>query len=94
MATAQEKSITLTVPPGARTIHDTLEKGRHYLLLGLSEEMNCIIEDLANRTGDSKADLLNQAIGLYKVISDAFREGKRVGIAADDQELETEFVGF
>jgi hypothetical protein len=94
MATAQEKPITLNVPPGARTIHDTFEKGRYYLLLGLSEEMNSIVEDLANRTGDSKADLLNQAIGLYKVVSDAVREEKRVGIAADDQKLETEFVGF
>jgi hypothetical protein len=94
MSTVQEKPITLTVPADARSIHDTLEKGRYYLLLGLSEEMNRVIEDLAHRTNASKADLLNQAIGLYKAVSDAVREGKHVGIATSDDELESEFVGF
>ncbi len=70
------------------------EQDRAWLLLGLSKEMNDRIEELALRTGDTKADLINKAIGVYKAASDAFREGKRVGIAAEDQPLEDEWGGF
>ena len=68
--------------------------GRHWLLVGLTVEADELIEELASRTGDTKATLINKALGLYKAASDASREGKQVGIADGQQELETEFVGF
>jgi hypothetical protein len=56
--------------------------------------MNHQIEELALRTGDTKANLINKALGLYKALSDASIEGKYIGIAANDETLEREFVGF
>ena len=95
MASTHENPVTLAVPPPAKWIADTRDdQGRLYLLLGLSEEMNARIEELALRTGDTKADLLNKAVGLYKLVSDAFREGKRVVIVDDQQGQETEIVGL
>ena len=91
---SNESPMTLAVPPGACAIRDSHEKERHYLLLGLSEEMNSTLEDLAHRTDDTKADILNKAVGLYKLASDATREGKRVVIVDDNQEQENEIVGF
>ncbi|CAN5901583.1 hypothetical protein BH23PLA1_BH23PLA1_21240 [soil metagenome] len=96
MSTTSESEVTLTVPPGARTIHDTLdEDGRYYLVLGLSEAMNDRIEELSVRADVSKAEIINRSVGLYKAVSDAIREGKRVGILTDSKiEFDTEFVGF
>ena len=70
------------------------DEGRHWLLIGLSAEANRQIEELAQRTGDTKGDLINKTLGLYKAASDAVRQGKFVGIADVEAELETEFTGF
>jgi hypothetical protein len=95
MATAsQQPPVTLTVPQGTDTIHDTLESGQYHLLLGLSPEVNRVIEDLALHYRGDKADVINIAISLLKRLSDAVKEGKRVGIAAPDQELETVITGL
>jgi hypothetical protein len=56
--------------------------------------MNTIVEELARRSGETRANIFNKAIVLFKKASDAASEGKRIGIADADQELETEFVGF
>jgi hypothetical protein len=95
MSTTNENAVILKVPPPAKWIAETLdEEGHYWLLLGLTEEMNRQIEELSLRTSDSKATLINKALGLYKAASDAAHAGNRVGIASPDQELETEFVGF
>ena len=85
---------TLSVPEGAKTIHDTLDEGRYHLILGISPEMNGILEKLAQRYDRDKADVLNLAVGLLNAFADAVDEGKRVGIATDEQELDTEITGL
>jgi predicted DNA-binding protein len=64
------------------------------MVLGVSGEMEERIEELAHRTGDTKAEVLNKAIGLYKLASDAARSGKRVVIVDDERDEENEIVGF
>ena len=93
-AMSQPDSVTLSVPLGAHTIHDTLERGKLHLVLGLSPELNDRIEKLALRLRMNKADVLNLAVGVLKFLTDAVDEGKHVGIAAADQELETEITGL
>ena len=83
---------TLSVPEGAKTIHDTLSDGRYHLVLGVSPEMNEVLEKLALRYGVEKADVLNRAVGLLNAFADAVDEGKRVGIATDEQELDIEIT--
>jgi hypothetical protein len=94
MSSASTKQVTLSVPEGSKTIADTLEQGRLHLILGLSPEVNDMIEKLARRYGVDKADIFNRAIGLFNYLSDAAQEGKRVGIATDDQELDVEIEGI
>ena len=73
---------------------DTNSGENTYLLLRLSPEMDRMIEDLMKRTGLSKADVLNMSVGFLKMAADAIDEGKRIGIAAEGQELEYEFAGI
>lgn len=92
---AAEQPLILRAVNGRHEIPDSLdEEGRHWLLIGLTPETDRQIEELALRTGDTKGSLINKALGLYKAASDASREGKQVGIADGDQELDTEFIGF
>ena len=94
MASVEQPLILRVVDSDHLTTDSFDPAGRRWLLLGLTPEMDEQIELLALRTGDTKVDLINKALGLYKAASDAFHEGKLVGIADADQELETEFVGF
>ena len=96
MATISEPPTILTDDPRAEHGRNTLEPGQGYsLLLTFSEELGARLDELVRRSGDSRADVLNQAIGLYKAVSDAIREGKRVGIVDDPEiELDTEIVGL
>ena len=64
------------------------------LSVRLSGEMNRRIEMLMGRMALSKGDVLNMAVGLLMVAVEATEQGKRIGIAGDDAELDTEFVGF
>jgi len=94
MASAEPSIILRTTDSNHGVISSFDNEGRHWLLIGLTPETDQQIEELALRTGDSKANLLNKALGLYKAASDAFHAGKQIGIADGEQELETEFVGF
>lgn len=88
--------MTLTAPEGAKTIHDTSDQERYHLVFGVSPEMNQTLEELALRYGPEmdKAGVLNLAVGLLKAFATAVDEGKRIGIATDDQELDTEITGL
>ena len=92
---AIEQPLILRAVDSRQGIPDAFDdEGRHWLLIGLSAEADRQIEELALRTGDSKGDLINKALGFYKAASDAVRQGKFVGIADAEEELETEFTGF
>ena len=90
--TGHQSHATLSVPEGAKTIHDTLDQGRYHLRLGLSPELNNAIEELAMRNRMNKADVINMAVGILKYLSDQRIEGKKVGVASPGQELETEIT--
>ncbi len=90
-----EQPVILRASDPRHIVADSFDdEGRLWILLGLTPETDRQVEELAARTGDSKASLINKALGLYKAASDAFHQGKQVGIADGEQELETEFIDF
>jgi hypothetical protein len=96
MATVSSESVLLEIPIHSKEEEDRDERGRRILVMSVSEAMNERLEELASRTPNTDtAQLINQAIGLYKAVSDAIRDGKRVGIVDDPEVvLDTEFVDF
>lgn len=71
------------------------KKDKIKLSLEVSPELNATLENLVVQgSGSSKSEVLRKAIALMQVAVDARQQGKRVGIAEQDQPLATEFVGF
>lgn len=64
--------------------------GRVQLTIDLSPDLNATIERLALETESTKADVLRRGIALYMLAVDARKEGLRIGLAKEGQELETE----
>ncbi|MEO5374042.1 MAG: DNA-binding protein [Alphaproteobacteria bacterium] len=62
--------------------------------VNVTPELDDIVTELARNGGVAKSDILQRAIMLMKIASDAKASGKRVGIAALDQPIEREIVGF
>ncbi|KYC38387.1 DNA-binding protein [Scytonema hofmannii PCC 7110] len=58
--------------------------------LDLSPELNETLEELAEKIGGSKSDVLRQAIALMQIMVIAKEKGKKFGIAEPDQPLATE----
>lgn len=79
-----------TVPPQARVD----EQGRVILALDLSERNNEILEQLMLEIGADKGEVIRRALSLFKLAIDGHNEGKRIGLATADQDLETEFDLF
>ena len=90
--TEQNRRAIVTVPESKKTVEDDLEGVRYRLILSLSPEMHERIEKLANRNHMDKGELINMAVGLLNLLSDAVAEGKKVGVADADSELETEIT--
>lgn len=64
------------------------------LSLDVSLELNQTLEDLAEKIGGTKSEVLRKAIALMEVMVEAKQQGKKVGIADKDQPLATEIVGI
>jgi predicted transcriptional regulator len=64
------------------------------LSLEVSPQMNDKLEELADKMGGTKSDVLRKAVALIEVAVRAKEEGRRFGIAAPDQTLATEIVGL
>lgn len=62
--------------------------------LEVSPETYAIIQQLEEATHKTKSDILRGGIVLMKVAVDARKSGKKFGIAEQDQQLSTEFVGI
>ena len=62
--------------------------------LSVSPELDQVLNDLARQEGKDLSDILAQAILLYHSLFQAHQQGKRVGVAAEGDRLETEVVGF
>jgi hypothetical protein len=67
---------------------------RYEMIVEIPAEVRAFLARLASETGGTEFDVLSKAFALYKVASDARREGKRIGILDDDFELDREIVGF
>lgn len=70
------------------------ERGKVRLSLDISVELNDLLEELAEKTGGTKSDVLRRAITLMEVAVEAKRQGKKFGIAEKDQPLATEIIGL
>jgi predicted transcriptional regulator len=54
--------------------------------------MNRRLDELAERTGSAKSDILRYGIALMELVVDARRHGRRVGVTNADQALALELV--
>ncbi len=62
--------------------------------LHMSYQSLTTLDQLAKAGGTTLGDVISKAFILYEASADASRQGKAVGIAANPDVLETEFVGF
>lgn len=86
------KIYTKQIAMGGCSMGNVKEKVR--LSLDVSLELNQTLEDLAEKIGGTKSEVLRKAIALMEVMVEAKQQGKRVGIADKDQPLATEIVGI
>jgi hypothetical protein len=63
-------------------------------VIDLPPEAAVELRQLMAETGDNFKELFQKALGLYKVTKKAIKEGKAVGIAENEESLETKFVGL
>ncbi|WP_193195531.1 CopG family transcriptional regulator [Nostoc sp. MG11] len=62
------------------------------LNLDLSPELNQIIEELANKIGTSKSEVLRQAITLMQIMVIAKEETKKLGVPEANQLIVNEII--
>lgn len=62
------------------------------LNLDLSPELNQIIEELANKIGTSKSEVLRQAITLMQIMVIAKEETKKLGVLEANQLIANEII--
>jgi hypothetical protein len=67
---------------------------RVQLSLDVSPELYQTLNSLAQQLHGDTADVLVKAISLLKVAVEAEKEGKKIWIANQNQELDTEIVGI
>ncbi|MEZ2252128.1 DNA-binding protein [Microcoleus sp.] len=60
--------------------------------LDLSPELNDTLEQMAKKIGGSKTDVLRQAIALMQILVTAKEQGRKFGIAEENQPLATEIL--
>lgn len=72
----------------------TEERTKIRLSLDISPEANALLEELAEKIGGTKSEVLRKAIALMEVAVEAKRQGKKFGIAEKEQPLATEIVGL
>jgi predicted transcriptional regulator len=70
------------------------ERTKIRLSLDISPEANTLLEELAEKIGGTKSEVLRKAIALMEVAVEAKRQGKKFGIAERDQPLATEIIGL
>lgn len=64
------------------------------LSLQVTEELNRLLEEMADESGTTKSDVLRQALALMKVAQDGKRQKRHLGFTSDPRKLETEIVGL
>jgi hypothetical protein len=64
------------------------------LNLQVSNELNTVLEEIADSSGSSKTDVIRQALALMKVAHSAKKNGKHLGLVTDADRLDTEIIGL
>lgn len=64
------------------------------LSLQISEELNRMLEEIADETQATKADVFRQALALMKVAHEGRKQKRHLGFARDPAKLDTEIVGL
>lgn len=64
------------------------------LSLDVTPQANEKLEELAEKIGGTKSDVLRKAIALIDAAVRGRDEGLRIGLASKDQQLTTEIVGL
>jgi len=82
--------------PGAEAarVIASSDKTRVRLSLDISRELNDLLEKLSSELDGSKSDVLRKGIVLMEVFVKARRQGKKFGVAEENQTLVTEIVGL
>ena len=64
------------------------------LSLQVSQELNRMLEDIAESTGSNRTDVVRQALALMKIAHSAKVDGRHIGIVSDARKLDTVIVGL
>lgn len=64
------------------------------LNLLLSEEMNNILNEIAESSSSNRTDVMTQAVALMKIAHSAKLEGKHIGFVYDVNKLDVEIIGL
>lgn len=72
----------------------SVDKRKIRLSLVVTIDLNETLTDLAERTGETKSDVLRKAIALMEMAVDARQRGRKVAIVEKDQTVMTEIVGI
>lgn len=70
------------------------EKTKIRLSLDVSPELNETLDELAQKTGTTKSDILRKAIALMEVAVEAKEKHNRLGVFDEEQHLVREIVGI
>jgi predicted transcriptional regulator len=71
-----------------------VDKKKVRLSLVVTADLNDTLTQLAEKTGETKSDVLRKAITLMEMAVDARQRGRKVGIVEKDQTVMTEIVGI
>ena len=64
------------------------------LSLDVSPELYDRLNELAQGMGGNKSDVLRRSVALFDLAHKAVQDGKHVGVDADQDKLDTEYVGL
>lgn len=64
------------------------------LSLQVTEELNHLLEEMAEDAGTTKSDVLRQALALMKAAREGKKHERHLGFVSDPRKLETEIVGL
>lgn len=65
-----------------------------FLCLGVSAELNTLLDELALTVSGTRSDVIRKAIMLLKIALEAKQAGQKVGIVGDDDCMITEIEGL
>ena len=64
------------------------------LSLQVTEELNRLLEEMADDSGTTKSDVLRQALALMKAAREGKKKQRHLVFVSDPRKLETEIVGL